>query len=400
MRCVTVALAAALGLGCANNSGAVIVADAALSDDRPTAVDAPADRAAPDVSSALDVPALPATDAPAGDVSLFADGGRVPVCLPCTRNEDCGNDGACVAVSSGARACLPRCNPDVPVCPGRLRCVRDVALADTAVCAPVGGPCCIDADGDGYGVGVGCMGADCDDADMAVNPAATETCNRRDDNCNRTVDEGLARACTTACGMGMQTCFDGAFTACTARAPTTEVCGNNTDDDCDGMTDEMCGAMVCAANSTRPCYPGPTGTQGVGACRAGVERCAGDGSAWGTCTGAVVPTSEACGNGVDENCNGMADEGCTTGSCAPAPVRWELPRGTTGGPSCITTGGGYCEGTGHCSGSSCRSTPPGGCGEPHCGTLRCNDGSYSRERYCTVIAACQGGGIVATGFTW
>jgi hypothetical protein len=114
----------------------------------------------------------------------------------------------------------------------------------------------------------------------------------------------------------------------------------------------------------------------------------------------VVPTSEACGTGVDENCNGMADEGCSTGSCAPAPVRWELPRGTTGGPSCITTGGGYCEGTGHCSGSSCRSTPPGGCGEPHCGTLRCNDGSYSRERYCTVIAACQGGGIVATGFTW
>ena len=145
MRCVTAVLAAALGLGCANNSGAVIEADAALSDSNPVAVDTPApqDRAAPDVSSALDVPALPATDVSVGDVPLFADGGRVPVCLPCTRNEDCGNDGACVAVAPGAPACLPPSNPDVPVFPGPLPRVRHPAPPSHPRSAPLCAPACI-----------------------------------------------------------------------------------------------------------------------------------------------------------------------------------------------------------------------------------------------------------------
>lgn len=393
--------------GCFDGDAGTTVTDPDAGLAAPDVPPATADVVATDVPAAQDVPSIDAPapsdvrDVPAPDVPLFVDGGRVPVCVSCTGNADCGNDGACVMVSSGARACLPRCNPDVPVCPGRLRCVRDVALADTAVCAPVGGPCCIDADNDGYGEGVGCRGPDCDDADPMVNPGASESCNRRDDNCNRTVDEGLTRACSTACGMGTQSCFDGAFTACSARAPVTEVCGNGMDDDCDGMTDEGCAMMACTPNATRDCYGGPTGTQGVGRCRAGTERCAMDGSAWGACTGAVLPTTEQCGNGIDDDCDGMSDEGCMTGSCAPGPVRWDIPRGTTGGPSCITTGGGYCEGTGYCSGGNCYTTPPGGCGgDPHCGTLRCNDGSYMRERYCSVRATCQGGTLVATGFTW
>jgi len=89
-----------------------------------------------------------------------------------------------------------------------------------------------------------------------------------------------------------------------------------------------------------------------------------------------------------------------SGTCEPTIVRWDLPPGTTGGPDCVTRGGGYCEGMAYCSGASCYTSPPGGCGEPHCGTLRCNDGSYSRERYCSVRATCEGGGVIARGFTW
>jgi len=63
-----------------------------------------------------------------------------------------------------------------------------------------------DADGDGYGTGTVqtvCSGAalptgyaaasgDCDDANSAVHPGATEVCNGIDDNCNGTTDEGCA----------------------------------------------------------------------------------------------------------------------------------------------------------------------------------------------------------------
>ena len=41
-------------------------------------------------------------------------------------------------------------------------------------------------DGDGWGAA-----CDCDDPDAGVNPGATELCNRIDDNCNRSVDEGF-----------------------------------------------------------------------------------------------------------------------------------------------------------------------------------------------------------------
>jgi len=81
-------------------------------------------------------------------------------------------------------------------------------------------------------------------------------------------------------------------------------------------------------------------------------------------------------------------------------VRWNIPIGTVGGPACITRGGGFCEGTAYCSGANCYTTPPGGCGDSHCGTLRCNDGTYMRERYCSVRASCDGSGVTATGFTW
>ncbi len=165
---------------------------------------------------------------------------------------DCGADGVCVQVATGARACLPRCNPDVPVCPGRLRCVRDVALADVAVCAPVGGTCCIDGDGDGYGVGVGCRGPDCNDSDPMRTTTGEETCNNVDDDCDGMVDDGLTRACMTTCGSGTERCAAGSWAGCTARAPVTEVCGNGVDDDCDGMIDDGCGGgpvtvPMCAA---------------------------------------------------------------------------------------------------------------------------------------------------------
>jgi hypothetical protein len=40
------------------------------------------------------------------------------------------------------------------------------------------------------------------------------------------------------------------------------------------------------------------------------------------------------------------------------------------------------------------------CGQPHCGTLRCNDGTYTASNYCSVLAVCSGGSISPTGWSW
>jgi PKD-like domain/Putative metal-binding motif/FG-GAP-like repeat/Secretion system C-terminal sorting domain len=156
-----------------------------------------------------------------------------------------------------------------------------------------------DLDADGYTT---CEG-DCDDNNAAINPDATEIlCDDIDNNCNGTIDEGRVNGCTnaTACNYNAAaTCDDGSCTfaipwyldadgdtyyastqtACTspgagwtANLPNggsgdcndsnaainpaaSEVCGNTTDDDCDGLTDEGCCPTLGAIAS----ITGPSG---------------------------------------------------------------------------------------------------------------------------------------------
>ena len=78
------------------------------------------------------------------------------------------------------------------------------------------------------------------------------------------------------------------------------------------------------------CNPGDErqcGTTGVGVCEYGTETCQGD-RTWGTCTGAVEPVTEICGNGLDDDCDTETDEGCPTcngcfldGKCLPVGIR-------------------------------------------------------------------------------
>jgi hypothetical protein len=46
----------------------------------------------------------------------------------------------------------------------------------------------------------------------------------------------------------------------------------------------------------------------VGACQKGMQECRT--GTWGPCQGSVDPIPEACGDGIDNDCDGVADEGC------------------------------------------------------------------------------------------
>lgn len=84
--------------------------------------------------------------------------------------------------------------------------------------------------------------------------------------------------------------------------------------DCDGDPANDCehdlaaGKCACIPGATDSCYDGPAGTVDVGACAAGSRTCMASGLAWGACETQVVPVPEVCANGVDEDCNGTADD--------------------------------------------------------------------------------------------
>src|SRR5690554_1000636 len=67
----------------------------------------------------------------------------------------------------------------------------------------------------------------------------------------------------------------------------------------------------------QPCYTGPIETLGVGSCRAGLRDCQADGQ-WATCSGEVTPQAEICGDGIDNDCDGIVDNGCEY--CPPGVV--------------------------------------------------------------------------------
>ncbi len=73
---------------------------------------------------------------------------------------------------------------------------------------------------------------------------------------------------------------------------------------------------LCTEQETRACSS--PGNPLLGACRAGTQTC--KGGAWGACVGETLPASaEAC-NGIDDNCNGMTDEGCAADCVVVAPT--------------------------------------------------------------------------------
>jgi len=72
---------------------------------------------------------------------------------------------------------------------------------------------------------------------------------------------------------------------------------------------------ACTPGDFISCYTGPVGTLGVGRCRAGTRTC-GSSATWGVCAGVVLPQPEIA-NGIDDDCDGVIDNGVFVNACEP-----------------------------------------------------------------------------------
>ncbi len=208
----------------------------------------------------------------------------------------------------------------------------DGSTPDAGECALYG----LDGDGDGFGTDPLCLFAptethhaetlgDCDDSDALVAPGAEERCNGRDDDCDDAVDESEAVDCVVffadADGDGYGVAGDSSC-LCAATDPYSvtmpgdcddadpeafpmrpEVCDDGVDNDCDGDTDE---------GPRRSLFVDADG-DGFGG--AAIEVC-GDAEGVvgfdGDCdddNAAASPRGVEICNGVDEDCDGVVDEG-------------------------------------------------------------------------------------------
>jgi hypothetical protein len=222
-----------------------------------------------------------------------------------------------------------------------------------------------DLDGDTYGnaaqtiqacsapAGYVSNSTDCNDNNAAVRPGATEVCNSIDDDCDASIDEGVQstfyrdldgdtygnaaqtiQACSAPAGY-VSNSTDCNDSSSSVYPGASEVCGNGIDDDC-ANGDLVCPIPGCM-NATA-CNYNAAATVDNGTCTFAVtyyldadadgfavsttSSCSNPGAGYTTtvlpltdcndASFAVKPSAtELCSNTIDDDCDGLINEGCT-----------------------------------------------------------------------------------------
>jgi hypothetical protein len=346
---------------------------------------------------------------------------------PCAVDSECLR-GPCLPLGPGnGRVCSATCDADGGfACARGWECKSNSPGAPSLLCAPPIRALCLacKSDQDCNAVGDRCLpldgGSFCGQ-DCSLNNACVSgfTCRSvmLDGSVARqcvpdvgtcacsAVTRGLRRSCKRPAPAG--TCFGfetcqptGSWSGCDAREARQEVC-NGLDDDCNGLTDQPDPALVTTGLPGYPdCVKGTTCT--------GKWYCGplGDGGAAFACS-APEPRLERC-NGVDDDCNGVVDDGLrdavgaystvhACGSCATDC--FEVLQNLTSDAGVIPEGAASCEvrnGTRVCVPQRCaQGYYPSPAGAPQ----TCEKAVTSQCRPCTTISDCQvpGDQCVAVG---
>ena len=191
-----------------------------------------------------------------------------------------------------------------------------------------------DADGDTYGntavtvdsctspSGYVLDDTDCDDSRSTTNPAATELCDGRDNDCDGSVDEGLSvtwyrdadgdtfgNYALTSSGCSAPAGYVSNSTDCNDASASThpgalEIC-NSLDDDCDGAVDDGLGS-TWYRDADGDSYGSSTVTTTSCTTPAGYVANSTD---CNDASAAVNPAAAEVCNSIDDNCNGGVDDG-------------------------------------------------------------------------------------------
>jgi hypothetical protein len=238
----------------------------------------------------------------------------IPGCMPCSIADDCNDGNACTTESCDAGVC-----GETPI-PGCIPCAQDADCTDTNACTT-------DA----------CVAGACS------NPAVPGCV-----PCTTAAECSDGSGCTTdTCDAGI--CAHASIAGCVSCASVTDC------NDANGCSDDICSADgVCGHSERAGCVPcttaadcndqnactaevcqadGSCGYQTIPGCKScgTVSDCADDDACTteacvagrceyteaDACINTCTPTTEVCGDGTDNDCDGSTD--CDDANCAAAP---------------------------------------------------------------------------------